>query len=87
MFVIPRDFNGSILKPTVVDFIEAKTKKPTRKAKIYLPPGLIVPRVENKIERPRIATPINNPPCIEKILRQRKQQLEKQVSTISSDSE
>ena len=87
MFVIPQDIHGSILKPTLSNYIETKTKRPLRKAKINLPPNVIIPRVEKRIERPRIATPTHNPPCIEKILKQRKEQLEAQISTSSSDSE
>ena len=86
MFVIPQDFNGSVLKPTIINYVEAKTKRPVRKARINLPQGLIVPSVENKTERPRIAKPLHNPPCIEKILQQMKKQLEEQASA-SSDSE
>ena len=87
MFVVPRDNNGAVLKPTVISYFDTKTKRPIRKAKINLPPGLIITSVENKIERPLFATPIHNPPCIAKILKQRKEQLERETSNNSSDSE
>ena len=87
MFVVPRDNNGAILKPTVISYFDSKAKKPIRKAKINLPPGLIIPKIDHKIERPLFATPIHNPPCIAKILKQRKEQLESEMSNSSSDSE
>ena len=78
MFVVPEDKSTKI-KPEFPTYIDTKVKKPIRKARINLPPGLMIPKIEVKFERPRFATPIHNPPCIEKILQKRKHDLEQKI--------
>lgn len=79
MFVVPSDVHGTTLKPELISYVEGKVKKPIRKAKINLPPGLKIPSVSVKIDRPRFANPTHNPPCIEKILLKRKEMLQKAI--------